>query len=70
MSSDPKPNQSFGSFNRQGTEVQANTDRAIFPDFFEMQGWMVYIFFEEIEVLLGQFLNRLRDGAIAVPKTG
>jgi hypothetical protein len=40
MCSNPEPNQSFGDFDRKCTIVKTNSHRAVFANFFEVQGGM------------------------------
>ncbi len=50
--------------------VQADASRPVTSNLFEMQGWVSGVFAEQDKGFIRNFLNRSREGSIAVPKVG
>lgn len=53
MTPDPEPNRAIRALDRKRSMGEPNADREEIPDFLEVQGWMVRIGFQELEILLG-----------------
>jgi hypothetical protein len=68
VTSNPEPHQSILDFDRKGTIVQANSNRPIFPDVFEVKRWVSGVCFQEFKAAVGLFLNGCWKLFVTFPK--
>ncbi len=70
MGADPKPDIRIPFFPGQGTVTEANSDRPIFADRFEMKRGMRAIFLPKLVVLDGKFSDFSRQSIEQLPEAG
>jgi hypothetical protein len=57
VQADPKPQITFFHFHSEGALFLSCPHRPVFPHFFEVQGWMAWIGFEQLEIFVRHILN-------------
>ena len=68
MRSNPEPKDAIGHINAKSAIAQANAHGAVSADALEVEGRMCWIGFQELERLVGQGANSLRQCLITPPK--
>ena len=68
MRSYPEPKDAVRHIDAEGAIVQANANGAKSADTLEAKGWVRWISLEELEALVGQGANSLRQCLITPPK--
>lgn len=69
MTSDPEPEQAFGDFHRQRTKMDANPDRIICADLFQVERGMIRVGIEKNEVFIRKFTHVCGKFAMAYPES-